>query len=101
MRRALLVLLLLILPMPFQAQDPAPPSGHYENEPDAYCLAGPPMPNDTNGHECHCQLMCSQSQPGAPVIRNEDPKCVTYCNSSKCRCHPDEFCELPDMEPEK
>jgi hypothetical protein len=92
MRTILAVLLLLVLPM----QDPAP-GGHYENDPDAYCLAGPPMPNDKNGHECHCKLMCSPRVDGsdAPAYRIEDASCVTYCASSKCRCHPDETCDPP------
>lgn len=97
----LLVLALLVLPMP---QDGTPPShgNPYPNDPDAYCLAGPPMANDSHGHECHCKMICSPppDDPDGETVQREDPSCPFYCGqfNEHCLCHADQSCAGMGME---
>jgi len=96
----LLPLLLLTVigqqgPVPDRSQDP-PRHDKYQDDPDAYCMAGPPLPNQAaHGHECHCRLMCSPrlDDPDASPNRLEDSSCELYCTSSRCLCHADQSCD--------
>lgn len=100
MKRLLLALLFVFIgfhdPRPI-AQEP-PRHDKYAADPDAFCMAGPPLPEQAaHGHECHCRMVCS---PGPDSRRLEDMNCELYCTSSRCLCHGDQTCDQP-MEPPK
>jgi hypothetical protein len=100
MRTILAVLLFLVLPM----QDPAPPRhDKHANEPNSYCMAGPPLPDQQarGAYQCFCKMTCSEATPESPSHRIEDATCEHFCTSSRCLCHGDQSCDSMLMEPPK
>lgn len=78
----------------------ADPSRHdkYANDPQAYCLPGPPEKGDTHGHECHCKLECMNG-PNGPE-QAETPACEMYCTKTRCGCWPEDGCAPQDEKPD-
>lgn len=74
------------------AHDPHP------EDPDGYCMAGPPMPDDKHGHECSCKLKCTEATETMPSHQMEQSTCWYWCEVGKCKCHPDNPCNNPQME---
>jgi len=87
------------------SQEP-PRHDKHRDEEHAFCLPAKPSPG-TQGHECHCKMMCATNQDGDTerAYEVEDSTCEMYCTKARCACHPEETCdvptELPTTKPER
>ena len=82
MKRLLLLILTVSLMGLAQTPEPRRPSHRHPEDPDSYCLAGPPVENDKHGHECHCELLCN----GTTGEQMENTECQEFCAKERCTC---------------
>jgi len=92
---------ILIFIAAFALQEPAQPRhDKYREDPRAYCFHGKPesaMPGNPSAHPCQCALMCVTDATGKRS-QGEQQACEMYCTVSRCLCHTDEACDLPDVK---
>lgn len=71
--------------------------GPHEGEPNAFCYRGDTehTPSGRTLYHCECKLVCE----GMDVREQDD--CETSCspNGEQCKCHADESCDAPDLQP--
>lgn len=94
------------LPPVLQQPDPLPQvevprHDKWREQPRAYCFhgkAGTAMPGNEQAHACECARMCATGNDGQRS-QMEQSNCEMYCTVSRCLCHADESCELPEIKP--
>lgn len=94
-----LFLVLALASLSTQQADP-PRHDKYRDDPKAYCFHGQPdsaMPGNPSAHPCQCALMCV-TDPAGNRTQAEQQTCEMWCTVSRCLCHADEACELPDVK---
>lgn len=93
-------LLLVIAVSLVMAQDPAPEvrDDKYKDDPHASCFRGKePYPGHPSMHPCQCALMCVPDESTGQLFRSENAECEMYCTKSRCKCHPDQSCDVPEI----
>lgn len=95
--------LLIVLALAGVALQQAEPERHdkYRDDPRAYCFhgeAGTAMPGNASAHACQCALMCVTGGDGRQT-QGEQSTCEMWCTVSRCLCHADESCALPEVKP--
>lgn len=78
-------------------QEQPPRHDKWREQEHAFCLPAKPSP-DTQGHECHCKMMCATRNDGTGheyPYEVEDQTCEMWCTKTRCACHPEETCDVP------
>lgn len=92
--------LLLALALGVLIQDP-PRHDKYADDPHAFCFYGEAdasMPGRQSAHPCKCKMMCAPDETGQ-MARVDTSECEMNCTLSRCLCHEEETCDLPEVKP--